>query len=510
MPETKAQVVKPAVAPDCVMVIFGAAGDLAKRLLLPALYNLAKAGLLSDGFKILGVDHNPGDDAKFRHDIGGFLEQLTKSTDSEFEVRKLDPGVMQWLGDRLFYHVADFRDPASFQSLGGRLKDLAGKEPNALFYLAVSPSFFGDIVERLSDADLVSEQSGVFRRVVVEKPFGQDLASAQALNAHITKYLQESQIYRIDHFLGKETVRNIMVTRFANGVFEPLWNRLHIDHIQITAAETVGVEDRGAFYDKTGALRDMVPNHLFQILAMIAMEPPNSFGAEAVRTEKSRVFEAIEVQTQDEALKNSVRGQYREGAVEARTAKDYRAEHNVSPESTTETYVALRLTIDNWRWTGVPFYLRTGKAMCKRVTEVAVRFKPAPAILFQEAGQRNPACNTLVIRIQPDEGISLQFEAKEPGPHDNLRQVAMDFRYVDYFGQMASTGYETLIYDCMVGDQTLFKRADDIENSWRAVQPFLDAWKDGGEVCGYAAGSDGPAQADALMARDGRSWRALE
>ena len=508
--DPRAPGLKPAKAPECVMVIFGAAGDLAKRLLIPALYNLAKAGLLDDGFKVVGVDHNERDDAKFRHDITSFLEDLTSNSGGEFEVRKLDADVMKWLSDRLFYQVADFTDAASFQALGGRLKELCGEEPNALFYMAVSPGFFGTIVEQLANAKLVDEQEGRFRRVVIEKPFGADLASAQTLNALLLKYLQEPQIYRIDHFLGKETVRNIMVTRFANGVFEPLWNRLHIDHVQITAAETVGVEDRGAFYDKTGALRDMVPNHLFQILAMIGMEPPNSFDSEPVRAEKTRVFEAVEVQSREQALSNSVRAQYRNGTVAGHAVKDYRAEHNVSPDSTAETYVALKFTLDNWRWTGVPFYLRTGKALRQRVTEVAVHFKPAPSIMFQASGERNPVSNTLVIRIQPHEGISLQFEAKEPGPENNVRQVAMDFRYVDYFGQMASTGYETLIYDCMTGDQTLFKRADDIENSWRAVQPFLDAWDEGGDVCVYAAGSDGPPEADALLARDGRSWRPLE
>jgi glucose-6-phosphate 1-dehydrogenase len=505
VPEARA-----AVAPECVMVIFGAGGDLAKRLLIPALYHLAKAGLLDDGFRVLGVDHIPGDDAKFRHDITAFFETLTSEKDSESEIHKLDPAVVRWMSDRLFYQVADFQDAASFHALDERLKALTGKEPNILFYLAVSPRFFGDIIEQLAAARLVDQQPETFRRVVIEKPFGEDLASAQALNARIMKWLQEPQIYRIDHFLGKETVQNIMMMRFANGVFEPLWNRLHIDHVQITAAETVGVEERGAFYDKTGALRDMVPNHLFQILAMVAMEPPNSFGAEAVRAEKSRVFEAVESQSREQALNNFVRGQYRNGTVLGRAVKDYRAEHNVTPDSTAETYVALKLAIDNWRWTGVPFYLRTGKSLRKRITEVAVRFKPAPSILFQAPGQRMPVSNTLVIRIQPDEGMSLRFEVKEPGPGNNPRQVAMDFRYVDYFGPLASNGYETLIYDCMIGDQTLFKRADDIENAWRAVQPFLDASQDGGEVCGYAAGTDGPVEADALMSRDGRSWRPLE
>jgi glucose-6-phosphate 1-dehydrogenase len=509
MQDASVQDVKAAVAPECAMVIFGAGGDLAKRLLMPALYHLAKGGLLNDGFKVLGVDHTPSDDAKFRQDIAAFFETLTTEKDSESEIHRLDPVVMQWLSERLFYQVADFEDAASFQALGARLESLAAGEANVLFYLAVAPHFFGDIIERLAAANLVERRPRRFRRVVIEKPFGEDLASAQALNTRILKYLEESQIYRIDHFLGKETVQNIMMMRFANGVFEPLWNRLHIDHVQITAAETVGVEERGAFYDKTGALRDMIPNHLFQILAMVAMEPPNSFGAEAVRAEKSRVFEAVDDQSREDALHNSVRAQYRQGNVFGKPVKDYRAEHNVEPDSTSETYVALKFTIDNWRWTGVPFYLRTGKALRRRVTEVAVRFKPAPSILFQAPGQRIPACNTLVIHIQPDEGVSLQFEAKEPGPENNPRQVAMDFHYLDYFGQLASNGYETLIYDCMIGDQTLFKRADDIEHAWRAVQPFLDAWKSGGEVSGYPAGSDGPVEADALMARDGRAWRPL-
>ncbi len=493
-------------APACAMVIFGAAGDLAKRLLIPSLYNLCKAGLLAPGFKVLGVDHNPGDDTGFRKDLGGFIQGLASARDSEFGAGKIDPAAWTWLDERLFYQVADFEDDASYVALGQRIEALSCGG-DILFYLAVSPRFFGDIIERLAKAGLTREARGRFRRVVIEKPFGTDLASARALNARILKCLDEPQIYRIDHFLGKETVRNIMVTRFANGAFEPLWNRLHIDHVQITAAETVGVEQRGAFYDKTGALRDMVPNHLFQLLAMTAMEAPNSFDAEAVRAEKARVIEAIQVQTPAEALANSVRGQYRPGTVDGRQVADYRQEPDVARASRTETYVALKLTIDNWRWAGVPFYLRTGKAMAARDTEIAIRFKQAPGALFQQKGQRPAAANTLVLQIQPQEGMSLQFEAKTPGPDVVLQPVRMDFRYVDYFDAAPSIGYETLIYDCLIGDQTLFKRADDIEYGWRAVQPFLDAWKDGGSVHGYAAGTEGPPQADTLLARDGRSWR---
>jgi len=499
----------PKSAPKSVLVIFGAAGDLTKRLLIPALYNLRAANLLDPDFKVLGVDHNARDDQTFRKNLEEFLQDQAADKDSESAEGRVDKATWDWLGDRLFYQVADFSDDASYRELAVRLEALAGKGASVVFYLAVSSRWFGDIVEQLAKAGLTREDGGSFRRVVIEKPFGSDLASAKALNRRILTYLGESQIYRIDHFLGKETVRNIMVTRFANGVFEPLWSRLHVDHVQISAAETVGVQDRGAFYDKTGALRDMVPNHLFQILAMIAMEPPNSFAPEAVQAETSRGFEAVEVQSPQQALVNGVRGQYCAGEVEGRTVSAYRHEPNVSADSEAETYVALKFTIDNWRWAGVPFYLRTGKALRRRVTEVAIRFKPAPAALFVASGGRPPVCNTLVMRIEPDQGVALHFEAKQPGPDVIPQEVAMDFRYVDYFKVAPATGYETLIYDCLIGDQTLFKRAEDIEFAWRAVQPFLDAWESGGEVHGYPAGSDGPAAADALLARDGRSWRPL-
>jgi glucose-6-phosphate 1-dehydrogenase len=498
---------EPPRAPACVVAIFGAGGDLTKRLLMPALYSLAQAGRLDPGLRVLGIDHTPGDDASFRKDMGRFLRDLASDSDSEAGQLKLDPSVWAWLSERLFYQAADFEDPAAYEALGARL-DNEGRG-DALFYLAVAPRFFGVIVEGLSKAGLLRPQAGGFRRVVVEKPFGSDLASAKALNRRLLGCLDESQIFRIDHFLGKETVRNILVTRFANGVFEPLWNRLHIDHVQITAAETVGVERRGGYYDTAGALRDMVPNHLFQLLAMTAMEVPNAFDATAVRAEAARVLEAVRPQTVAEALANSVRGQYRAGEVAGRRVSDYRQEPNVRRRSRTETYVALKLAIDNWRWDGVPFYLRTGKALAARDTEIAIRFKTAPGALFESAGQAGPAANTLVLQIQPDEGIALQFEAKQPGPEVSLKPVRMDFRYADFFAQAPSTGYETLIYDCLIGDKTLFKRADEIEFGWRAVQPFLDAWSHGGQVHGYAAGSNGPSAADALLARDGRAWREI-
>jgi glucose-6-phosphate 1-dehydrogenase len=347
--------------------------------------------------------------------------------------------------------------------------------------------------------------------VVIEKPFGDDLASAKALNRRILKVLDERQIYRIDHFLGKETVRNIMATRFANGVFEPLWSSRHIDWVEITAAETVGVEQRGGYYDKAGALRDMVPNHLFQVLAMVAMEPPNSFAADAVRAEKGRVIEAIRRLKPSEARSDSVRGQYGAGKVSGRAMPAYRASPNVDPHSGTETYVALKLEIDNWRWAGTPFYLRTGKALKARQTQAVIRFKAAPHTLFQAArGAGRSTPNSLVLRIQPDEGLTLLFEAKRPGPEElDLAEVAMDFRYADHFKTTPATGYETLLYDCMSGDQTLFKRGSDIEYAWAAVMPFLDAWKDAGPPQPYAAGSEGPPAAAQLLARDGRAWRPL-
>jgi len=496
-------------APPCVMVIFGAGGDLARRLLMPALCNLAQAGRLDDGFKVLGVDHNAKDDATFAAGLGTFLRGLAAEGGGEPGPTKVAAAIWKWLQTRLFYQAGDFEDPATYSALAARLAALGGEGGgNALFYLAVAPRFFGDIVERLAGAGLTREIKGRFRRVVIEKPFGRDLASAQTLNARVGKCLEEHQIYRIDHFLGKETVRNILVTRFANGVFEPLWNRLHIDHVQITAAETVGVEGRGGYYDRAGALRDMVPSHLFQVLAMTAMEAPSALEAEAVRAEKARVVEAVQLPSLSEASANSVRGQYRAGLVQGHKVADYRREPCVAAHSRTETYAALKVMIDNWRWAGVPFYLRTGKALAARDTSVAIRFKRAPGRLFGPATGA-PAPNTLILQIQPHEGVSLAFEAKRPGPEVELAPVRMDFRYADYFAAAPATGYETLLYDAMVGDATQFAGAREIEFAWRAVEPFLQAWEDGGKVHGYAAGSAGPRQADDLMARDGRAWRPI-
>jgi len=496
-----------AAAPACTLVIFGARGDLAKRLLVPALYNLKAAGRLAEDFHILGVDHGQCDDAHFRGDLGDFLHDLAADKDSEFGQAKIDDRAWKGLAKAMRYQIGDFEDAATYAQIGRTL----GDERSAIFYLAAAPRFFGPIVEQLGRAGMTKETGAVFRRVVIEKPFGDDLKSAKALNRRILKVLDEGQIFRIDHFLGKETVRNIMAVRFANGVFEPLWNRQHVDWVEITAAETVGVEKRGGYYDHAGALRDMTPNHLFQVLAMIAMEPPNSFAAEAVRAEKGRVIEAIAIKTPEEALRDSVRGQYTAGTVERRKMVAYRAADKVDPASNTETYVALKLNIDNWRWAGTPFYLRTGKALKARQTQTVIRFKRAPHTLFQALKpDQRPGANALVIRIQPNEGLSLLFDVKKPGPEElDLAEVGMDFRYADTFGAQTATGYETLLYDCMIGDQTLFKRGEDIEFAWAAVMPFLEAWKNAGEPCFYKAGSEGPDEAARLMTRSGRAWRPL-
>ena len=451
-------------APPCAMVIFGASGDLTKRLLMPALYNLARARRLSEHFAVIGVDRS------------------------------------EWSEDDFRAHLAE--GVRSFVS------DTGG---NAIFYLAVASQLFGTIVEQLGAAGLVQEKDGRFRRVIIEKPFGTDLASARALNAQILRVLSEPQIYRMDHFLGKETVQNIMVLRFANGIFEPMWNRDHIDHVQISVAETVGVERRARFYEATGALRDMVPNHVFQLLSLIAMGPPNSFAADAVRTEKHKVLEAVHPLDDAEVRRNVVRGQYGPGLINKNPVPGYREEPGVAPDSNTETYVAMQLAIDNWRWAGVPFYLRTGKRMTRRTTEIAIQFKQAPFAMFRNTPVDILTPNVLALQIQPDEGASLQFSAKVPGPEISLGGVRMNFSYKDYFNTEPTTGYETLVYDCMIGDAMLFNRADGVEAGWEVVQPILDLWQNDKTVPLeiYTAGSAGPEAADNLLWRSGRQWRPL-
>ncbi len=503
------------VAPPCAMVIFGAAGDLTKRLVVPALYNLVNAKRLSKGFQLVGVDLAAKTTEDWRQGLTDMMNQFVAEGGGEFQADHIEQTTWRWLTDHMSYLQGDLNDPGTYHRLGEHLAGLdktAGTAGNHLFYLAIADRFFSVVVAGLGAAGLTTEKDGKWRRVVIEKPFGHDLASAKALNAEIRKTLQENQIYRIDHFLGKETVQNIMALRFANGLFEPSWNRDHIDHIQITAAETVGVERRGKFYEKTGALRDMVPNHVFQLLAMTAMEPPISFDADAVRAKKAEVIQAIRPLTPSQALKDAVRGQYDAGTVLGKPVQAYRHEPDVAPESATETFIACKLKIDNWRWAGVPFYLRTGKYMKRRWTEIAIRFHQAPYALFRGTHVERMNPNWMILRIQPDEGIALEFAAKRPGPTVKLASVCMDFAYKTYFKMAPNTGYETLLYDCMIGDATLFQRADNVEEGWQAVQPILDAWANNPpkDFPNYVAGGDGPAAAVELLARDGRAWRPLD
>jgi glucose-6-phosphate 1-dehydrogenase len=501
-----------AVAPPCIFVIFGASGDLTKRLLMPAIYNLVNEGLLNEDFAILGINRGDPDEQAFRTHLMKAMTDIIEAGHGEAGKHDVDAAAIAWMEQRIHHLRGDITDAAMFDDLRHKLDALLeGKtHRNVVFYLATAPEFFGTTVEGLGKAGLTKQAESQFRRIIIEKPFGTDLNSARALDEQILKIVDEDQIFRIDHFLGKETVQNIMVLRFANFMFEPIWNREHIDHVQITAAETVGVEGRGKFYDKTGALRDMVPNHMFQLLAMMTMEAPNSFDADAVRAEKAKVIEAIRRMSPEEAVRNSVRGQYVFGEVKDKPVQAYRQSPDVNPKSRTETYIALKVFIDNWRWADVPFYIRTGKSMTARKTEVAIQFKKAPGVLFRNVDQGQLSNSRMVFRIQPDEGVQMRFSVKQPGRKVKLSDVNMNFRYSDYFKAAPSTGYETLIYDCLIGDATLFQRADNVESGWAVVQPLLDAWAAGQDsVHWYEAGSAGPTEADELLARDGHKWLAL-
>ena len=482
--------------PPCTLVIFGVTGDLTKRLLLPALRNLRRDGLLPDDFKLVGIaSRDIGDD--------GLRAHLKKAM-ADFKAGNGDSDV-DWFLQRARYLSGKFEDPATFAAVAKHV------DGNALFYLATPPSEFSIIIKQLGAAGLVTEADGAWRRVIIEKPFGHDLPSAVALNKEILGVLQESQIFRIDHYLGKQTVQNIMVFRFANGFVEPLWGRDHIDHVQITVAETVGVESRGKFYDSTGALRDMVPNHLFQLVSLIAMEPPARFDAESLRSEKAKVLDSVQRFTPYSARGSVVRAQYAAGTVGGKPVAAYKDSPDVPKDSRTETYVAMKLMIDNWRWAGVPFYVRTGKSLATRKTDINIRFKQAPLTLFRDTPVDSLPPNDLTIHIQPDEGVSLRFGVKVPEPQMRIEGVDLKFNYADAFKVAPSTGYETLIYDCMIGDATLFQRADNIEAGWRIVQPILDVWAADktGPMPSYRAGSSGPEEADTLMSRDGRRWRGL-
>ncbi len=492
---------------NCIMVIFGAAGDLTSRKLIPALYNLGKIDHLPKQFAVIGFALDELSQDQFRDKLRKDIQQ--------FAPEPIDRTLCDWLVERTYYIQGDFRDSAKYDELKALLAELDEKHHtpgNYFYYLAVAPMFFGEIVKQLGEKKLQTEDQSHWRRVVIEKPFGSDLDSAKALNCEIGQVLTEKQIYRIDHYLGKETVQNILVFRFANGIFEPIWNRRYIDHVQITVAESLGVERRGGYYDHAGALRDMVPNHILQLVTLTSMEPPISFGADAVRDEQAKILHAIQPSSPEEVLTRAVRGQYDEGTDNGQIVPGYRSEPYVAAKSHTETFVALKLSIDNWRWADVPFYIRTGKRMPKRVTEIAIQFRRAPFVLFRDTPVNKLSHNLLVMHIQPDEGISLRFGAKFPGPTVRVGPVDMDFKYVDYFGSEPNTGYERLLYDCMIGDATLFQRSDMVEAGWSIVSPILDVWKalPARTFPNYRAGTWGPKEADDLMKRDNRRWREIE
>ncbi|OIO73441.1 MAG: glucose-6-phosphate dehydrogenase [Zetaproteobacteria bacterium CG1_02_53_45] len=495
-------------APDpCTMVIFGASGDLTKRLLIPSLFNLYCDHLLPDSFAILGMAMDDFTSDSFRDKMSVDVRKYSRQ-------KEFDGAVWAAFCDRIHYMKGRFDDARAFHQLKSFLQALNGRHDiggNVLFYMATPPSVFGMISTGLESVGLNDEHDG-WRRIIVEKPFGSDLSSARALNREILSYWKESQVYRIDHYLGKETVQNLLAFRFANGMFEPLWNRTHIDHIQITATEQVGVEWRGGYYDKSGVIRDMIQNHLFQMMAYLCMEPPVSFDAEAIRNEKFKLLSAVRIMKPEDVPDNVVRGQYGDGVQpDGTAAKAYRQEHLVDPDSNTETYAALKLRIDNWRWHGVPVFLRSGKGLRTKSTEIVVQFRRAPEFTFRGTPAADQLeANQLIFRIQPDEGIELRFLAKRPGPSMHMRKVNMNFEYDEAFTVHPGTGYETMLHDCMRGDASLFSRSDLVETSWSIVQPVLDAWssRKAADFPNYPFGSWGPKAAFDLLGRQHRRWLA--
>ena len=493
-----------AVPQPCSVVIFGATGDLTHRKLVPALYNLAADGELPPAVAVVGFARREKSDDEFRHE----MEESTR----KFSRQSVRDEIWKTFAQSIFYHQSDFGDESGYKTLATKLDKIdkeRGTRGNRLFYFAVAPDQFEPILKHLKTVGLNQAREGSWARVIVEKPFGTDLDSARELNRVVRNSFTEEQTYRIDHFLGKETAQNILVLRFANAIFAPLWNRHYVDHVQISAAETLGVEGRAGYYEGAGALRDMVQNHLLQLLCLVAMEPPTDLGADSIRDEKVKVVRSLRRFTQDEIATVVVRGQYAEGAINGETVTGYRAEKNVDPKSTTETFVALRLNMDNWRWWNVPIYMRVGKRLPKSGTDISVHFKKAPLVLFNKESTEQ---NVLVIRIQPDEGISLRMQAKMPGTSFRIEPVKMDFHYGTSFGKASPEAYERLLLDAMSGDATLFARRDEVEEAWAFIDPIENAWaakKDAPGLFFYPAGSWGPEEADDLLARDGRAWRRL-
>ncbi|HUN60435.1 MAG TPA: glucose-6-phosphate dehydrogenase [Candidatus Sulfotelmatobacter sp.] len=489
-------------AEPCAIVLFGASGDLAKRKVIPALFDLAQHNSLGDRFAILGFARTPMTDESFRQSIGEAAKTIS-------EVGPIDPAKWDAFASNLHYCEGDYGDPDSYSRLAKRLKELDEQKKlggNRLFYLSTPPEVYKDIIEQLGKACLACPSSpSSWSRIIVEKPFGRDLASAKELNKIVLNVFEEKQVYRIDHYLGKDTVQNLLVLRFGNGIFEPLWTRNYVDHVQITASETLGVERRGGFYETAGALRDMIQSHVLQLTSLVSVEPPASFDATAVRNEKLKVLQSIRPFNLEMVAQWVVRGQYAPGTVDGKTVPGYRDELHVSPTSRTETFVAMRVLIDNWRWAGVPIYLRTGKRLAKRTTEIMIQFKRAPHIVFRD---KDVQANRLVLNIQPSEGICISFGAKKPGTDMNIGNVAMDFSYVKAFGNGSRSAYATLLNDCLRGDATLFDRGDSVEAAWSLVDPILDVWSAAktATVPEYPSGSWGPKESDQLLERDGRQW----